>query len=141
MSRPVRWRDLLPTTIDRSGLLHLLAHALAAYHHSPHTQRPRHHKQSARNPVPDPADVLVAFFRCAIADGVFKPHIPLHAAAGLEASRLHGLMVDLEHQDPQHYRALPQVVELRQRPELSQEHLDALSRACRTLRESAFLLL
>lgn len=134
-SSPPCWRTVLPCTIDRDGLIRLLARSLAAYHASPR----RRHRHRTTPTVTDPRRLLLSFFRGAIADGVFEPTIPSHTR--LDPQRLNASLLEWEACDPQRYRAVPPELNVRERPNLTQADVDALAAACRTPRERALVAL
>lgn len=135
-----RWPNMLPNTIDRDGLIALIARTLSVYHANP---RRRHRKLQTPTitdaqpggvefvfltyHVPLICRVMLSFFRCCIADGVFEPHIPCNAT--LDEHRLDQALLTWENTDPVRFRATPSSVELRDRPNISENDLKIMQQA------------
>jgi integrase len=132
------WRTtILPTTIDRDGLINLAARTLGAYHVAG-VVRPRRRARTTPT-AQDPRRELLGFLRMAVADGVFEPGVP--PGTRLDDNRLQAALLRLEDTDPARYRAGAPAVCLRDRPELTTADVDALHTVCHSKAERAFLTL
>lgn len=134
-----RWRTtIMPRTLDRPGLVRLLAHALVAA------------RGGGGGGHTDHRHVLVCFFGTRIRDGVFEPCIPCHAWRLDPVALERAVREETEAAASQRRRERPSTLipaeaaaprPRQRRRDLTDADVLALGAACRTVRERAFLAL